>query len=99
MEKLVLFAGRKRCRGEKEIFTVRYYIVADHFAQDRETSLRWGIRAEKYVEGKKTEESEIKDITSDRIKAEEIAEKLKRNSVTPVSLKDVIMNIISGDVF
>ncbi len=99
MGKTEIFAGSFLCEGEKETFTVGYYLVKTVSETDAGKIAQWGIRAEKHTGKKLTGISEIKNITPDYEKILSVVEKLKEYTVTPVSLRDAVINMIAGDVF
>lgn len=52
----------------------------------------YGVEIRLCCEGKPEETARVEDITTYRARAEELLEKLRRNQVTPVTLRDVIQD-------
>ena len=77
--------GEAVINGEKERFTVEYFVYREE---------EWGIRVVKLVNGIEKEAASVRNITPLYDKCVSMAEKLLDNTVTPVGLKDALENLI-----
>lgn len=83
--------------GEKS--TLDYSLVNSELVMDDGTSKEiYGIRVQKKVAGKEPVTSTIVDITSSKKRALEILNLISKNQVTPITLKDVIENLVADQV-
>ena len=91
MEDNYFDVGSRVCAGDKYVFNVSYILFSE---ENEEGDTGWGIRLIKYTDGSPVEKAEVKNITPDFNKALSIANNMKENSVTPISLKDTLINIV-----
>lgn len=82
--------------ADSRIVKLKYYILEEelYYEEFNKSMVTYGIEVEK-IENKIIESSCINNITSDNSKINAIGNVLKSNSVLPVHLKDVILDILS----
>lgn len=81
---------------------IKYPIKLEYYKTSGEENVQkiFGIEVIKteYIDGNvKVESKEIKDITNDEQRENEILDLLKRNEVTPVGLQDVLEDLLKTD--
>jgi hypothetical protein len=79
---------------KKNRMHVNYYLQSSTYAGEAPHE-GFGIKAQLYHENRLIDESTIEDVTSSKDELMELIETLSRNTVTPVTLKDVIEDYIS----
>ena len=72
---------------------LNYYVLEDEKDDEKLKIMEYGIEIEKR-ENARIEKSQIKDITTEYSKVECVVKILMANSVTPVHLHDVIMDML-----
>ena len=77
------------------IMKLRYYILEDEIMVDGKSLIEYGVEIEK-LENQGIEKSQIASITTDQSRIDFIIKTLKKNSVTPVHLHDVIVDMLWG---
>ena len=82
--------------GSYEIGNIylEYYIVRGTEINDYTGCFEWGIKIIKYISGRIDESEEIKNISSDYNKTVNIAEILRKNSVTPIGVKYALEDML-----
>lgn len=81
---------------------IKYPIKLEYYKTSGEENVQknFGIEVVKteYIDGDvKIESKEIKDITNDEKKENEILNILKRNEVTPISVQDVLEDLLNAN--
>ena len=91
-----LFIGEERLALEnKRIVELKYFLLeeAKFVEETKESEKTYGIYVEKR-NGELLEAEIVKDITTEKENAMQITKCLKRNKVTPIHLKDVIVDML-----
>jgi hypothetical protein len=69
-------------------YEIRYYLREEKCGEDGHTG--YGVTAELCRNGKVVSRADVSDVTIDKMKMLELIVMLSRNSVTPITLTDVI---------
>jgi hypothetical protein len=78
---------------------IKYFIVESKCkTQGVEGATVYGIVAEAEIDGKIVDKCAIEDVSSNKDEVLRLIEKLARNTVTPVTLADVVEDFITGGV-
>ena len=72
---------------------LKYYILEEVVELGSSKLVDYGIEIEKQ-DSARIEKSQVKDITTDQTRIDNIVKSLMRNSVTPVHLHDVIEDML-----
>lgn len=83
---------------ETSCATLKYYILEEEIEVENEEKkpekhIEYGIEIEKQDEVR-VEKSQVKEITTDQTRIDQIVKSLMKNSVTPVHLHDVIEDML-----
>ena len=73
---------------------VEYSLTGKNRLNNHTGFFEWGICVTKYTSGIKEETEEIDNISPDYNKVSKLLDALIRNKVTPVSVRDVLENLI-----
>ena len=72
---------------------LKYYILENEIEKDCIKFVEYGVEIEKQ-DNSNFESSRVTDITTDQTRIDFIVKSLMKNGVTPVHLRDVIMDIL-----
>ena len=82
---------------EQSCVTLKYYILETECEEDVENGceehIGYGVEIEKQ-DSARVEKSQVKDITTDQTRIDNIVKSLMKNSVTPIHLHDVIADML-----
>ena len=70
-------------------FELNYYILSN----EKKTYTEYGIEVEK-IDNYNIERSQVTDVTTSKTAIEDIAKSLMRNTVTPMHLHDIIIDML-----
>jgi hypothetical protein len=74
---------------------IRYYLTRERFP-DPPRHTGYGVKAVLIISGRPPEEAAVGDVTTSRAAMETLIHTLSRNSVTPLTLADVVGDYIAG---